>query len=239
MHPYDAFAAAYGKAGFHGFSRKIGKRLAHRWRKLLPVDALIADLGAGDGGAVEAFTSQGFRVVGLDRSFGMVMRNPGLCVQGDMRQLPFRPGFDGVVSLYDAVNHVPPPDLPAFFAEVAGILQPGGLFAFDANTYDGTRMWTGQTFVVEEPEVFLEVSSQYDRATRKLVNTVHGWVREGNQHVPIDDCIEEWYHPRNHLTRVAGRAGFALVAEDPLFMDENVPGKPSKWLFEMERVGEA
>ena len=235
MHPYDAFAVAYGKAGFHGFSRKIGRRLAHRWRKVLPPDALIADLGAGDGGAVEAFRDQGFRVIGLDRSHGMLLRNPGLCVQGDMRQLPFRPVFDGVICLYDAINHLHPGDLPVFFAEVARILPAHARLAFDANTYEGTRMWTGQRFVVEQRDVFLEVSSQYDDSTRKLVNRVHGWVREGERRIDVEDRIEEWYHPHNHLLRQARRAGFDIIEEEPLFMDEHEPEHPSKWLFELER----
>ncbi|MDF3301378.1 class I SAM-dependent methyltransferase [Streptomyces tropicalis] len=49
-------------------------------------------------------------------------------VRADARALPFRSAFDLVVS-FGALGHFLPRELPGLFAQVQGVLRPGGLFA--------------------------------------------------------------------------------------------------------------
>ncbi len=236
VHAYDSFALAYGKAGFHRFAVEIGKRLARDWKKRYGAGGWVADLGAGDGGAVKAFQKAGFRIVGIDLSLGMLQRNPGHAVQADMRQLPLRDGFSGAICLYDAVNHLRPEDLPLFFAEVARILQPGAPFAFDANTEAGSRMWDGDAFTVERSNMLIEVTSEYDARARHLTNRVKGWVSEKGGRRQIDDVVEEWFHPDAELVEEVKKAGFRIEEETGICMDENHPDTPSKFLYEFVRI---
>ncbi|KAF0646370.1 MULTISPECIES: class I SAM-dependent methyltransferase [Streptomyces] len=98
---------------------------------------LCCGTGAGTGPLRELCTE---RVTGVDLSAGMLARaraahppRAGLpgpeWVRADARALPFRAGFDLVVS-YGAFGHFLPAERPGLFARVHGALRPGGLFAF-------------------------------------------------------------------------------------------------------------
>ncbi|WP_411149814.1 class I SAM-dependent methyltransferase [Streptomyces sp. A30] len=78
------------------------------------------------------------RVTGVDFSAGMLevararTRPAGprvSWVRADARALPFGPVFDLVVS-FGAFGHFLPRELPGLFAQVHGVLRPGGSFAF-------------------------------------------------------------------------------------------------------------
>ena len=79
-------------------------------------------------------------VTGVDLSAGMLAvarrrvpppeGGPRLSwVRADARALPFGPAFDLVVS-FGAFGHFLPEELPGLFAQVHGVLRPGGRFAF-------------------------------------------------------------------------------------------------------------
>ncbi len=53
------------------------------------------------------------------------------CVQGDAFELPFAAGFDAVVS-FRLIRHFEAGDRRRLYAEIARVLAPGGLLAFDA-----------------------------------------------------------------------------------------------------------
>ncbi len=53
------------------------------------------------------------------------------CVQGDAFELPLAPGFEAVVS-FRLIRHFEAVDRRRLYAEIARVLAPGGLFAFDA-----------------------------------------------------------------------------------------------------------
>jgi SAM-dependent methyltransferase len=232
---YDAFSRAYRAAGFGLFSIQISRRLAHAWAKSLPKGAWIADLGCGDGGAEVAFKKAGLRTIGIDLSPGMLALHPGLRVQADMRNLPLRPVFSGIICLYDALNHLPPGDTAAFFDSVACLLRPGGRFAFDANTLEGSTMWVDEDCVIEKPNVELTIRSTFDEASLAMTNRIAGWVRQGRTTLPVDETVHEWYHPLERIDQELVSAGFTLVDETPLFMDEDNPEVVSKWLFEYHK----
>ncbi|CAL9361479.1 class I SAM-dependent methyltransferase [Streptomyces sp. enrichment culture] len=97
------------------------------------------DLCCGTGAGVGALAGVCRRsVTGVDFSAGMLevaRRRTGdagpriAWVRADARALPFRQGFDLVVS-FGAFGHFLPRELPALFAGVAAVLRPGGVFAF-------------------------------------------------------------------------------------------------------------
>jgi SAM-dependent methyltransferase len=226
--PYDAFSLIYEAAGFNRFGKLIGRDLARQWRKLLPADGLIADLGSGGGSAVAPFLQCGFHVVALDLSAGMLGQNPAPAVQADIRCLPLRPAFHGAICLYDTVNHLPPVDVQRFFQEVSRILLAGARFALDANTLAGARMWSGQTFAVRRRGLTVEVASTYDSRKRRVTNNVVGVAGRGPTAKVVTATVTEWYHSRRDIERAAARAGFVLQGVRELFLDDTRPETASK-----------
>lgn len=234
--PYDSFAAAYDATGFSMFGRHTAERLVSFWKPELPKGAWVLDLGSGQGSAAAVFEKAGYRVVQVDLSFEMLARARGRRVQADMRRLPLRRVFDAAICLYDAVNHLPPPDLARFFGETAAVLKSGAKLAFDVNTLEGTKMWVGEQFEVKQRGLDLKVSTQFDPKTRHMLNRVRGTVTEGRKTMPVDETIEEWYHPRDTVEKTVLAAGFEHIDTTDVYMDSDRPDVASKLLYEWVRA---
>lgn len=93
----------------------------------------VLELGVGTGRCAGRLAAAGVRVVGVDRSGGMLAsaaaRWPGLAlVRADLAQLPFRGGFRVAVSLVDTLSLMPTIDaLREALRRVAESLEPGGM----------------------------------------------------------------------------------------------------------------
>ena len=98
---------------------------------------LVAELGCGEGRIAAHLAGFGLDVLGIDLSPALTQiaraTRPGLrFAVGSMHALPLPDGaLGGAVSWYSVI-HAEPEDLPAYFAEFARVLRPGGhlLIAF-------------------------------------------------------------------------------------------------------------
>lgn len=94
---------------------------------------LVADVGCGPGRITAYLHDLGLDVIGLDLTRAMVelghRQYPALSfIEASIAALPIRAGsVAGVVAWYSMI-HTPPQDRPGVFAELAKVLQPGGLF---------------------------------------------------------------------------------------------------------------
>jgi SAM-dependent methyltransferase len=233
LQAYDSFAAAYDAAGFGRFADETAHRLAAVWRDELPGDARILDLAGGTGRAAARFRRAGFSAVTVDLSHGMLRAAKGPRVQADARRLPFRAAFGAVVLFYDAVNHLAPADLRALFGACAGVLVPGGRLAFDANTAAAMKMWIDEPCEIRTREAVLQIASRYDAKRRRLENTVTGWAAVAGGRQAVHDRVVEWYHPARDLERAFTAAGFEVLSEESVYMDQTKPKTASKRLYEL------
>ena len=92
---------------------------------------LVADLGCGEGRIGAHLAGLGLDTLGIDLSPALIRiateTNPGLrFAVGSMHALPVPDrALSGAVSWYSVI-HAVPADLPAYFAEFARVLRPGG-----------------------------------------------------------------------------------------------------------------
>ena len=127
---FDAIAPRYDLV-----NRVMTFGLDTRWRRRA-VDALelaagsvVLDLASGTGDFCRLLHRRGYRPVGTDFSAGMLAaaRTAAPLVQADVLCLPVPDGAaDGATCGFALRNLV---DLPAFFAELARALRPGGRIA--------------------------------------------------------------------------------------------------------------
>lgn len=121
-----------------GWRRKAMKSL-----RLTP-GAVVLDLACGTGDFCVELEKAGHRPIGVDLSFGMLAaaRTEVPLVQGDLLDLPMADAsVDAAVCGFALRNLV---DLPAFFAELARVVRPGGTIALlDASAPDNRLMAWG------------------------------------------------------------------------------------------------
>jgi SAM-dependent methyltransferase len=126
---YNRIAPAYAQ---RWFSTAALQEQLDRFSHYVRSGGLILDLGCGPGRDILALRDRGFRVIGLDRSPGMLKeaanRGAGPLILADMRQLPFSTEtFDGVWSSA-AMLHLPKTDFPSTLLEMGRVLNQGQIF---------------------------------------------------------------------------------------------------------------
>jgi len=132
---YDAVAGRYA-AFVHGeldalpLDRAVLAAFAEHVRA--EGGGLVADLGCGEGRIAAHLAGLGADVTGFDLSPALTraarQRHPGIPFQvASMHALPLAGGaLAGIVCWYSLI-HAEPPDVPAYLAESARALRPGGL----------------------------------------------------------------------------------------------------------------
>lgn len=127
---FDAIAPRYDLV-----NRVMTFRMDVGWRRRtvgslgLAPGSRVVDLAAGTGDLCRQLQSRGLRPVGVDLSWGMLAHaaTTAPLVQSDALRLPFPDAsVEGVTCGFALRNFV---DLPAFFAESARVLVPGGRMA--------------------------------------------------------------------------------------------------------------
>jgi ubiquinone/menaquinone biosynthesis C-methylase UbiE len=128
---YDQIAPGYARrqAGLGlGFTDLMDAFTAR-----LPSRALVADLGCGPGHDGVRLVQAGYRVVGVDRSAGMLAiaaeRLPGQVTRGDLRRLPLASAALDGIWCCASILHVPQDQTPAVLAEMRRVLRPDGHLA--------------------------------------------------------------------------------------------------------------
>ena len=127
---FDAIAPRYDLV-----NRVMTFRMDVGWRRTtvrsldLPPGAVVVDIASGTGDLCRELEASGLRPVGIDLSWGMLSHatTTAPMLQADALRLPL-PGSaaDGITCGFALRNLV---DLPAFLAEAARVLRPGGRMA--------------------------------------------------------------------------------------------------------------
>ncbi len=172
--------------------------LLTRLEQLLPKRRLpewtLLDVGCGAGHLTAALAERGYRVLGLDVSFEMLVEAQRLYpyvrfVEGDIRSyMPFEP-VDAVVCLGEVLNHLGSAvALAQVLQHVWGILAPGGTLV--AETLDPQDLGTGwgstsQLFCFEDGWIAIfdyeQLDSNRGRVTYRWLRR-HGLGPEAESH---------------------------------------------------------
>lgn len=99
---------------------------------------VVADVGCGPGRELALLRAHGFRVIGLDLSFGQLLAGDMACVaQADMRRLPLRTASVDAVWCRAALLHVPREHVVAVLVEFARAIRVGGELCLAVAEGDG------------------------------------------------------------------------------------------------------
>jgi SAM-dependent methyltransferase len=157
-----------------------------------PDEGLILDAACGTGKYWPILLERSFRIVGIDRSAGMLERAgarfPNVLVRRqDLRDLDEERAFDGIMCM-DAMEYTPPEDWPGIMEAFRGSLRAGGTLYL--------------TVELEEPD---SIRRAYEEGRRMGFPVVLGeWAHEGGYH----------YYPEIERVRTwSALARFVTIAE--------------------------
>lgn len=111
----------------------------------LPSEAVVLDVGCGQGEPVLSHLAESVTAHGMDFSRSQLRlaaeAAPGArLVKGEMTRLPYQSGsVDAIVALWSLI-HVPNADQESVLEEFARVLKPGGRLLVN----DGRQAWTGE-----------------------------------------------------------------------------------------------
>ena len=115
---------------------------------------------------------RGFRVTGVDLSPVMILhaaRNvpKARFLVADAAHFRTRARFEAAVSTFDSLNHILEPEsLRATFRNVAAVLTPGGLFAFDILLEGASRQqWQSGEAIIRDDHILKITGDGFDPET--------------------------------------------------------------------------
>ena len=164
--------------------------------------ALLVDLGCG-GGLMAPHVPAGFRHVGVDRNAAALEQAAARGIEpllADVGAVPLPDGCAEVVVAGELIEHVE--DLPALVAEIARLLQPGGIVVYDtinatlwarlSLVWVGERMPGGPPRHIHDPRLFV--------APRRLAALLNAYGLEVEQQYGLQP------HPPSYLRFLRDRS---------------------------------
>ena len=165
MSGYGNFAAFYDALTRNVEYEKRAEHYLQLMERFGCTPSLLLDLACGTGSMSLCFARRGLEVIGVDGSVEMlsVARQKAAAENRDilflhqqMERLDLYGTVQAAVCALDSINHVTTPTrVRRVFQRVSLFLEPGGIFAFDANTlWKHSQVLANHTFVYEEDEVY-------------------------------------------------------------------------------------
>jgi SAM-dependent methyltransferase len=178
----------------------------------------VLDVCCGTGRLSRLLSAEGYRVVGVDLSEGMIAEarrraaEEGLDIRYEVSDAAeFRLGetFDAAFSFFDSLNYITEPErLRQAFERVAEHLSPGGWFLFDLNTaYAFEKRMFDQKETRRDAPVRYQWKGSWDARTR-LCTVTMDFEAEGEQ---FREVHVQRAHPPQEVERFLFEAGFDRV----------------------------
>jgi len=209
---YNEEWAFWGKKVWPFVSDLVSKRVPHARSWL--------DLCCGAGSLLTPVCKAGYDAVGLDRSryqLEHAKRNAPAAklVRADVTRFSFGRRFDVVTCMFDSFNYLTRKnDLLGAFRCARRHLEPGGLFIFDVNTFEGLQDTWRQTSARHGSDRTLILESSFDarRALGRVLIT--GFVRQGKlYHKFQEEHVERGYRTAE-VDDLLARAGLRFRKYD-------------------------
>lgn len=213
---YDAFTADVN------YPRWADYVEGHFSRLKKPVQTVL-DLCCGTGSLTRELALRGYEVTGVDLSPEMLSLAEEKCRDLDPRprffcrpmedlRLPYR--VDACVCCLDSVNYVlKPAGLRRAFRRVWEVLEPGGLFLFDADTPEKLESMDGQVFLDETEDEYVVWRGEYSARRRICSFWMDIFRRQGEVWLRGEELHREYAYTMSELEEYLIQAGFVKIKQ--------------------------
>ena len=223
MASYEFLAGSYDALTTDvGYDRWADYIEGHFVRLKRPVHRVL-DLCCGTGSLTWELAYRDYAVTGVDLSEDMLSiaeekcrdlphRTRFFCQAMERLRLPER--MDACVCCLDSVNYVlKPQKLREAFRRVYDVLEPGGLFLFDADTPEKLESMDGQVFLDEDEDTFCVWRGEYSPRRRVCSFWMDIFRREGNAWDRGGELHEEYAYTMEELEEYLREAGFGRIKQ--------------------------
>ena len=210
---YDKFTSDIQYGDFADFYEKVYKERGKSVKTLL-------DIGCGTGTLTAIMAQRGYELVAADASSDMLciaqekfseLSNviPPLFLCQSMTELDLYGTVDAAVSCLDAVNYLPPDELPELFRLLHLFIEPGGVFVFDINSPERLRSLGGFTSVDEDENSLCLWRADFDEDEKALCYGIDIFTRRGRFWQRSFEEHVEYCHEPEELVGLLASAGFS------------------------------
>ena len=214
-----AFARIYDKK-WSFWGPKVWSFLYKKIKAGCPSSRTLLDLCCGTGSLIRLASKQGYICTGIDKSPHQIWNarrnapSAKFFIQ-DIRKLSVKESFDIITCMFDSLNYLTRTrDLVTVFRKAGAHLNPGGLFIFDMNTYEGLEDGWRKTFVIHDPGFTVITESSFEKITARGRCLITGFIKtKGNYARFQEEHIERGYKPRE-IERCLDLAGFSYQKYD-------------------------
>jgi len=161
----------------------------------------ILDIGCGSGGFMEMAQKEGFEIVGIDISEQMVKngKQKGLKVfHKNLCEVDEK--FDACVAIFDVVNYLNDKELKQFLKCVKNVLNKGGYFIFDINSFYGFDEIAQGTISVEDKDNFAVLNSLFDG--EKMETNITLFENKKECYKKEEGSIIQYFHKINKIKKL-------------------------------------
>lgn len=217
--PYDQIAGMYHNLWADWYLPAALPALERLFFSRLPAGARVLDLCCGSGHVTKELVARGYHVTGIDNSVELIelarkeLPFVDFRVQ-DARDLRLDKQFDGVLSTFDSLNHIPNLEgLRSVFHGVRRVLKPDGLFVFDMNLEEAYSADLHQWAVDVSDRAVGLVRGTFDPASKTARTELIWFTRIGddNRWQQSHSIVEQQCFPQADILVALSSAGFKQI----------------------------
>ncbi len=232
MDSYTIFSTVYDKLMSDIPYEKWADNIEKIWKKYDLKPSLITDLCCGSGTMTKILTDRGLDVIGIDKSFDMLMEAreklpTNLFLNQDMTEFELYGTVDSIVCLCDSLNYLlEEKDVLKTLKLCNNYLNPKGLLIFDVNTKHKFENLLGTNTFGGNFEDFSYIwENFYD--SEKMINeyqTTFFMKNEDNSYEKYEEIHYEKLYSIETLSKLIKESGLELLG----VFDENLFEEPKE-----------
>ena len=237
--PYSQLARIYDHVMRHVDYRRWANYIESVFSRFNVTPGEILELACGTGIMACILDDRGYRVTGMDRSESMIAvaeqkaREARRSVRfhvGDMVHTPVTGSYDAVLCLYDSINYVlEASEIRAMLESLSSVLNPDGVFVFDACTEINSRRYFHNQVDQESTGDFSYIRRcEYIPETRMQVNEFQFTFQRNGKRYSARERHEQRIYTVTGIAQICREAGYSVLGAFDGFTFEDASEKSDR-----------
>lgn len=214
--PYSGIAEAYDYILRHVDYEQWYQYIKSLMIRYVENPETVLELGCGTGKFGAKFSSDNYRIYGIDKSLNMLRVSKARAFRSfriicaDIRNFYLKEKFDFIFSVHDTMNYqLTTGDVRKVFSCVKKLMHEKSIFMFDITTeHNINRFFDNRTSFYKTRGMNIMWSNSYDREKKHIISTFH--IRHSDGRVFNEEHVQKIY-TRSEIEKILTEEGFELL----------------------------